>query len=59
VDHDHTITMSGKSANSGIESKDFMYNTASRLLQFNATGSLNYSGVKSDDSSYVTIYIFF
>lgn len=51
VDHDHRITLD----NSPIESGDFSYNTASKPIIFNDTGTFNYfeADVNSDDPSFV------
>ena len=55
VDHDHTITVSDESANAGFESGDFTYNTASKPITFNDTGTFNYfeTDVNNDDPSFV------
>ena len=55
VDHDHTITLSGESANAGFESGDFTYDTASKPITFNDTGTFDYfdTDVKYDDPSFV------
>lgn len=55
VDHDHTITLSGKSTNSEFESGEFVYNTASKPITFNDTGTYNYfeTDVNNDDPSFV------
>ena len=52
VDHDHTITLSGESSsNSEFESGEFAFNTASRPITFNNTGTLNFyeTDVNSND----------
>lgn len=55
ADHDHTITLSGGPTNAGFESGDFVYNTASKPIMFNDTGTFNYfeTDVNSDDPSFV------
>ena len=56
VDHDHKITLSGEpTTNAGSESGDFAFNTASRPITFNETGTFNYfeTDVNSDDPSFV------
>jgi plastocyanin len=55
VDHDHKITLSNESASTGSESGDFAYNTASRPITFNDTGTIDYfeTDVNSDDPSFV------
>jgi plastocyanin len=55
VDHDHTITSSGKSANTGFESGDFTYNTATKPITFNDAGAFDYfeTDVNNDDPSFV------
>lgn len=51
VDHDHKFTLD----NSAIESGDFSYNTVSKPITFNDTGTFNYfeADVNSDDPSFV------
>lgn len=55
VDHDHKITMSNGSTNAGFESGDFTFNTASRSITFNDTGTFNYleADVNNNDPSFV------
>lgn len=54
VDHDHKITLDN-SATGGFESGDISYNTASKPITFNDTGTFNYfeADVNSDDPSFV------
>jgi plastocyanin len=56
VDHDHKITLSGVGLpNAGFESGDFAYNTASRPITFNDTGTFNFleADVNDNDPSFV------
>jgi plastocyanin len=60
VDHDHKVTVtvsdeSDESTNAGFESGDFIYNTASKPIKFNNTGTFNFfeADVNSDDPSFV------
>ncbi|MGB7663444.1 MAG: hypothetical protein WBL67_11990, partial [Nitrososphaeraceae archaeon] len=56
VDHDHTITLSGgEPAYAGFESGDFAFNTASRPITFNDTGTFNYleADVNDNDPNFV------
>jgi plastocyanin len=55
VDHDHSITLSGKSTSPEFESVDFTFNTASKPITFNDTGSFNYfeTDVNNNDPSFV------
>jgi plastocyanin len=54
VDHDHKVTLDN-SANGGFESGDFSFNTATKPITFNDTGTFNYSeaGVNSDVPGFV------
>ena len=55
VDHDHKITMSDGSTNAGFESGDFVYNTASKPITFNNTGTYNFieTDINDNDPSFV------
>ena len=55
VDHDHTITLSGGPTNAGFESGDFAYDTASKPITFNDTGTFNFieTDVNDNDPSFV------
>ena len=55
VDHDHKINISGKSTNTGFESGEFTYNTVSKPMTFNDTGTFNYfeTHVNNDDPAFV------
>ena len=55
VDHDHSITLSGNSNTAEFKSEDFTYNTASKPIKFNDTGTFNYfeTDVNNDDPNFV------
>jgi plastocyanin len=55
VDHDHKITLSGNSNTAALERGDFVYNTTSKPVTFNETGSFNYfeTDVNNNDPNFV------
>jgi plastocyanin len=57
VDHDHKVTLSSdeSTTNSGSESGDFAYNTASRPITYNNSGVYNFveTDVNDNDPSFV------
>jgi plastocyanin len=55
VDHDHTITLSGNSKMAEFNSGDFTFNTKTKPITFNDTGTLNYfeTDVNNNDPNFV------